>query len=173
MQIQDEQGEELSRGEIGEICVVGPAVFAGYYNNPEANEKAFRNGWFRTGDHGHMDSEGFVYITGRASDMYISGGSNISLREIEEKLMQHPDVRECAVVGMPDLKWGEVGALALVAEPGFDEDEFTVWMGDKIASYKRPRRIELFDALPTSGYGKVTKNLARAAILARDEEQEG
>jgi fatty-acyl-CoA synthase len=172
VQIQDEQGAELSRGETGEICVIGPAVFAGYYNNPDANEKAFRNGWFRTGDRGHMDGEGFVYITGRESDMYISGGSNIYPREIEEKLMQHPHVRDCAVVGMPDPKWGEVGALALVAEPGFDEDEFTAWMSDNIASYKRPRRIELFEALPTSGYGKVTKNLVRAAILARDEDQE-
>ena len=87
--------------------------------------------------------------------------------------MQHPQVRECAVVGMPDPKWGEVGALALVPESGFDEDEFTAWMSDKIASYKRPRRVELFDALPTSGYGKVTKNLVRAAIQARDEEKEG
>ncbi|MEP4293919.1 MAG: acyl-CoA synthetase [Rhizobiaceae bacterium] len=172
VQIQDDQGAELPRGDTGEICVIGPAVFAGYYNNPGANEKAFRNGWFRTGDRGHMDGEGFVYITGRESDMYISGGSNIYPREIEEKLMQHPHVRECAVVGMPDPKWGEVGALALVAASGFDEDEFTAWMSDKIASYKRPRRVELFDALPTSGYGKVTKILVREAILARDEKQE-
>lgn len=172
VQIQDDQGGEMARSETGEICVVGPAVFAGYYNNPEANEKAFRNGWFRTGDRGHMDDEGFVYITGRESDMYISGGSNIYPREIEEKLMQHPHVRECAVVGMPDPKWGEVGALALVPDSGFDEEEFAVWMSDKIASYKRPRRIELFDALPTSGYGKVTKNLVRAAIEARDSEED-
>ena len=120
-----------------------------------------------------MDDAGFVYITGRESDMYISGGSNIYPREIEEKLMQHPQVRECAVVGMPDPKWGEVGALALVPEPGFEQDEFIVWMNDKIASYKRPRRIEIFEALPTSGYGKVTKNLVRAAIEARDAAEDG
>ena len=76
--------------ETGEICVIGPAVFAGYYDNPEANAKAFRDGWFRTGDLGHMDEEGFVYITGRASDMYISGGSNIYPREVEEKILTHP-----------------------------------------------------------------------------------
>ncbi|MEP0944444.1 MAG: acyl-CoA synthetase [Rhizobiaceae bacterium] len=173
VQMQDEQGAEMARGETGEICVIGPAVFAGYYNNPDANSKAFRNGWFRTGDRGHMDAEGYVYITGRESDMYISGGSNIYPREIEEKLMQYPQVRECAVVGMPDPKWGEVGALALVPESGFDEDEFAGWMNDKIASYKRPRRIELFDQLPTSGYGKVTKNLVRAAIEARDGGESG
>ncbi len=79
--------------ETGEICVIGPAVFAGYYDNPEANAKAFRDGWFRTGDLGHMDEEGFVYITGRASDMYISGGSNIYPREIEEKILTHPGDR--------------------------------------------------------------------------------
>ena len=148
--------------------MIGPAVFAGYYNNPMANEKAFRDGWFRTGVRGHMDNEGFVYTTGRESDMYISGGSNIYPREIEEKLLQHPAVRDCAVVGMPDPKWGEVGAVAIVPGEGFDEEEFAGWMGSKIASYKVPRRVEIFDALPTSGYGKVTKALVREAIEARD-----
>ena len=87
--------------------------------------------------------------------------------------MEHPQVRECAVVGMPDPKWGEVGALALVPKSEFDLDEFTGWMAGKIASYKLPKRIELFDQLPTSGYGKVTKILVREAILQRDENQEG
>lgn len=171
VQIQDENGSEVARGTQGEICVVGPAVFAGYYNNPEANEKAFRDGWFRTGDLGHMDEQGFVYITGRASDMYISGGSNIYPREIEEKLLEHPDVRECAVVGMPDPKWGEVGVVALVPQnpDGFDVESFTAWMAGKIARYKLPRRVELFEELPKSGYGKVTKVLVRAAIEGRED----
>jgi len=94
--IQDDQGRELKAFETGEICVIGPAVFAGYYDNPDANAKAFRDGWFRTGDLGHVDEEGFVYITGRASDMYISGGSNIYPREIEEKILTHPAVGEVA-----------------------------------------------------------------------------
>ena len=101
--------------ETGEICVIGPAVFAGYYDNPEANAKAFRDGWFRTGDLGHMDEEGFVYITGRASDMYISGGSNIYPREIEEKILTHPAIAEVAVVGVPDPVWGEIGVAVCVA----------------------------------------------------------
>ena len=169
VQIQDDRGNEVPRGKDGEICVIGPAVFAGYYNNPQANEKAFRNGWFCTGDLGHMDEAGYVFITGRASDMYISGGSNIYPREIEEKLLQHPDVAECAVVGMPDPKWGEVGVVALVPRDAesFDVDEFAGWMADKIASYKRPRRVEIFEELPKSGYGKVTKNLVREAIERR------
>ena len=84
-QHQDDSGRQLDPGQPGEICVCGPAVFAGYYANPQANEKAFRDGWFRTGDLGYMDAEGFVYITGRQSDMYISGGSNIYPREVEER----------------------------------------------------------------------------------------
>ena len=169
VQVQGDDGTVLKRRETGELCVTGPAVFAGYYNNQEANEKAFRNGWFRTGDRGHMDEEGFVYITGRESDMYISGGSNIYPREIEEKLMQYEYLSDCAVVGLPDEKWGEIGAVAVVPKSGFDRDEFAAWMSNIIASYNVPRRVEVFDDLPKSGYGKVTKNLVREAILARYE----
>ena len=116
--IQDDDGRELKPFETGEICVIGPAVFAGYYDNPEANAKAFRDGWFRTGDLGHMDEEGFVYITGRASDMYISGGSNIYPREVEEKILTHPAIGEVAVLGVPDPFWGEVGVAVCVAREG-------------------------------------------------------
>ena len=116
--IQGDDGRELKPLETGEICVIGPAVFAGYYDNPEANAKAFRDGWFRTGDLGHMDEEGFVYITGRASDMYISGGSNIYPREVEEKILTHPAIGEVAVLGVPDPVWGEVGVAVCVAREG-------------------------------------------------------
>ena len=112
--IQDDNGRELGAGETGEICVCGLAVFAGYYDNPEANAKAFRDGWFRTGDLGHIDAQGFLYITGRASDMYISGGSNVYPREIEEKVLAHPAVAEVAIVGVPDRIWGEVGIAVCV-----------------------------------------------------------
>src|SRR3546814_3281633 len=84
-----------------------PAVFAGYYNNPDANRKAFRNGWFVTGDLGYMDEQGYLYITGRESDMYISGGSNVYPREIEEKILAYGPIREVCVLGVPDPKWGE------------------------------------------------------------------
>ena len=112
--IQDKNGKELPHGEIGEIAVCGPAVFAGYYNNPEANKRSFREGWFLTGDLGYMDFQGYVFITGRLSDMYISGGSNIYPLEIEEKMLQHPSVSEVAVVGIPDKTWGEVGVAVCV-----------------------------------------------------------
>jgi len=167
--IQDDAGRELSADQTGEICVCGPAVFAGYYNNPEANAKAFRDGWFRTGDLGHLDSEGFLYITGRASDMYISGGSNVYPREVEEKLLQHPSVAEAAVVGVPDAVWGEVGVAVCVVREGLalNEPELLAWVEGKAARYKLPRRVFFWDALPKSAYGKVTKKLLREALEAQ------
>jgi fatty-acyl-CoA synthase len=168
--IQDDQGRELKPFETGEICVIGPAVFAGYYNNPEANAKAFRDGWFRTGDLGHMDGEGFVYITGRASDMYISGGSNIYPREIEEKILTHPAIGEVAVLGIPDPVWGEVGVAVCVAREGtapLSEAEMAAFLGPKVPRYKMPKRFFFWEELPKSGYGKVPKRMVRDELEAR------
>jgi fatty-acyl-CoA synthase len=167
--IQDATGGELSPGETGEICVCGLAVFAGYYDNPEANAKAFRNGWFRTGDLGYVDERGFLYITGRASDMYISGGSNVYPREIEEKVLTHPAVAEIAIVGVPDKLWGEVGVAVCVLRPDtkLNELELLAWLAPKVARYKLPRRVFFWDELPRSGYGKVTKKMIRAELEAR------
>jgi fatty-acyl-CoA synthase len=168
--IQDDQGRELKPFETGEICVIGPAVFAGYYNNPEANAKAFRDGWFRTGDLGHMDEEGFVYITGRASDMYISGGSNIYPREIEEKILTHPAIGEVAVLGVPDPVWGEVGVAVCVAREGAEplsEPEMAAFLGPQVPRYKMPKRFFFWEALPKSGYGKIPKRMVRDELEAR------
>jgi acyl-CoA synthetase (AMP-forming)/AMP-acid ligase II len=167
--IQDDAGRELGAGETGEICVCGPAVFAGYYDNPEANAKAFRDGWFRTGDLGHLDAQGFLYITGRASDMYISGGSNVYPREIEEKVLTHPAVAEVAIVGVPDPMWGEVGVAVCVlrASAQLNEQELLAWLAPKVARYKLPKRVFFWSELPRSGYGKITKKLIRAELDAR------
>jgi fatty-acyl-CoA synthase len=168
--IQDDQGRELKPFETGEICVIGPAVFAGYYANPDANAKAFRDGWFRTGDLGHVDEEGFVFITGRASDMYISGGSNIYPREIEEKILTHPAVGEVAVLGVPDPMWGEVGVAVCVPREGekpVSEAEMAAFLGPKVPRYKMPKRFFFWDALPKSGYGKIPKRLVRDELEAR------
>lgn len=169
VEIQDPQGRALQPFETGEICVIGPAVFAGYYNNPDANAKSFRNGFFCTGDLGHMDEQGFVYITGRASDMYISGGSNIYPREIEEKILTHPGVLEVAVLGVPDKTWGEVGVAVCVPRPGvaLNEQELVGFVKPKIASYKMPKRFFFWDELPKSGYGKITKKMIREEMEAR------
>jgi len=169
VEIQDDAGRELRAFETGEICVIGPAVFAGYYDNPEANAKAFRDGWFRTGDLGHMDEEGFVYITGRASDMYISGGSNIYPREVEEKILTHPAIGEVAVLGVPDPVWGEVGVAVCVAREGagVTEAEMAAFLAPKVPRYKMPRRFFFWDALPKSGYGKIPKRLVRDELETR------
>ena len=171
VQIQNDAGEELAFGETGEIAVIGPAVFAGYFNNPEANEKSFRNGWFLTGDLGHMDAQGFVYLTGRASDMYISGGSNISPREIEEKLLEHPDLSEVAVLGVPDPVWGEVGMAVCVRVAGANVQADTVldWLTPQIARYKMPRHVVFWEGLPKSAYGKITKKMIREELAVRGQ----
>lgn len=165
--IQNDAGAELQPFETGEICVIGPGVFAGYFDNPDANAKAFRNGWFRTGDLGHMDDQGFVYITGRASDMFISGGSNIYPREIEEKILTHPAIVECAVLGVPDKMWGEVGVAVCVAKETVEENALADYLGAKVPRYKMPKRFFFWDELPKSGYGKVPKRLIREELEKR------
>jgi acyl-CoA synthetase (AMP-forming)/AMP-acid ligase II len=157
--ILDNDHRPLPPGGTGEICVRGPAVFAGYFENDEANAKAFAGGWFHTGDLGHLDARGFLHITGRASDMYISGGSNVYPREVEEALLTHPAVAEACVVGMPDPKWGESGVAVLVAREGatIEPDAVLAHLRDRLARYKWPARVVVWDALPRSGYGKVPK----------------
>ncbi|MBL0933466.1 MAG: AMP-binding protein [Rhizobiaceae bacterium] len=171
LQIQDDAGNEVAQGETGEICAVGPAVFAGYYNNPEANAKSFRNGWFRTGDLGHIDAEGFLYITGRASDMYISGGSNVYPREIEEKLLLHPALSEVAILGVPDPFWGEVGIAVCTLRAGSatDGDELRAWLDGKVARYKLPKKFVFWDEMPKSAYGKIAKKLIREELQKRGD----
>lgn len=167
--IQDTEGRALPAGQTGEICVCGPAVFAGYYDNPKANAEAFRNGWFRTGDLGHLDDEGFLFITGRASDMYISGGSNVYPRETEEKLLKHPAIAEAAILGVPDPTWGEVGVAVCVLRPGeaVEEAALVAWLSAEVARYKLPKRIFFWNELPKSGYGKITKRAIRDGLEAR------
>jgi acyl-CoA synthetase (AMP-forming)/AMP-acid ligase II len=164
-------GEELPPGETGEIVTRGPAVFAGYFENEEANAKAFAGGWFHTGDLGHLDTRGLLYITGRQSDMYISGGSNVYPREIEEALLTLPGIAEAAVVGVPDSEWGEAGIAVVVPAPGATLDAEAILAGLKgvLARYKHPRRVIVWPELPKSGYGKVPKTLVRQRLAERGE----
>jgi fatty-acyl-CoA synthase len=166
--ILDAEGRRLPPGETGEICVRGPAVFAGYFENPEANAKAFAGGWFHTGDLGHLDARGFLYVTGRASDMFISGGSNVYPREVEEAVLTHPDVAECAVVGLPHPRWGEAGIAAVVPKPGASVTETAVLahLQDRLARYKHPLGVVVWESLPRSGYGKVPKAMVRERLEA-------
>jgi acyl-CoA synthetase (AMP-forming)/AMP-acid ligase II len=152
-------GTRMAPGETGEICVRGPAVFAGYHDNPEANAKTFAHGWFHTGDLGHLDARGFLYITGRASDMFISGGSNVYPREIEEALLLHPAIAEACIVGLPHPKWGESGVAVLVLHPGAAASaaELRAHLEPRLARYKHPAGYRFWPELPKSGYGKVAK----------------
>ncbi len=164
--ILDDSCKKLKPFETGEICVRGPAVFMGYHNNPDANAKAFKGDWFHTGDLGHVDQDGFLYITGRSSDMYISGGSNVYPREIEEALLTHPSVSEVAVLGVPDPKWGESGIAVIVAKSGqqADGDALLSHLESRIAKYKWPRRFVFWETMPKSGYGKIVKKQIKSLL---------
>jgi fatty-acyl-CoA synthase len=164
--ILGDSGARLPPGETGEICVRGAAVFAGYFENPEANAKAFRGGWFHTGDLGTLDARGFLSITGRASDMYISGGSNVYPREVEEAILTHPAVLECAVVGLAHPRWGEAGVACVVPREGAALDEAAVLqhLAGRTARYKQPLRVVVWDSLPKSGYGKIPKALVKQRL---------
>ena len=171
--ILDENLQQVPVGTVGEICCRGLAVFAGYFNNPEATAKALRGGWFHTGDLGRMDARGLLYITGRESDMYISGGSNVHPREVEEILLTHPGVAEVAVLGVPDPKWGEIGVAVVVAsKPGLSAEALLSHLEGRCAKYRWPRHFFFWDALPKSGYGKVTKNDIRKRLYESGELQE-
>ena len=168
--ILDERMQRLPVGAVGEICCRGPAVFSGYFNNPEATAKALRGGWFHTGDLGRMDAKGLLYITGRESDMYISGGSNVYPREVEEILLTHPAVREAAVLGLPDAKWGEVGVAVLVCDrEGVTAEDILSHLDGRCAKYRWPRHVFFWESLPRSGYGKVTKNDIRRLLAERGD----
>ena len=170
--ILDADGQRVSAGTLGEICVRGPAVFAGYHDNPEATAKALRGGWFHTGDLGRLDARGMLSITGRESDMYISGGSNVYPRECEDLLLEHPGVAEVAVLGVPDRHWGEIGVAVLVRRPGVpqvDEAALLAFLDGRLARYRWPRQFVFWDALPKSGYGKIVKKDIRQQLLDRGE----
>ena len=164
--ILDSDGRRLEPGQTGEIAVRGQAVCAGYWNDPHATAAAFRHGWFHTGDLGHLNEQGFLWITGRASDMFISGGSNVYPREIEEALLLHPAVAETCIVGMPHPKWGESGTAVIVLRPGAvaTEPDLLAHLGDHLARYKHPTTFVFWPELPKSAYGKISKKDIRQRL---------
>ena len=165
--ILDSVGTRLPPGATGEICVRGQAVFAGYWGDSDASAKAFAGGWFHTGDLGHLNEHGFLWITGRASDMFISGGSNVYPREVEEALLLHPSVAEACVVGLPHPKWGESGVAVIVLRDGAVEpSDLLSHLKDRLARYKWPAEIVFWPELPKSGYGKVPKLQVRQLLQA-------
>ncbi len=156
----DERIELLPTGELGEIVVRGHNVFKGYLNKPEATAAAIVDGWFRTGDLGTKDADGYVSIVDRKKDMVIRGGYNIYPREVEEALLRHPAVAQVAVFALPDPQYGEEVSAAVVLDPAGGEvtaEELSAWAKTKLAAYKYPRRIFFTDAFPLGPSGKVLK----------------
>ncbi len=169
--VEPETGRDLPSGREGELWLAGPHVFSGYWRNPQATAEAFSDGpggpWFRTGDIARRDEEGFYYIIGRYKDMIKSGGENIYAAEVEAVFREHPAVAEAALIGIPDEKWGEVGLMVVVLNPGMKatEAELLSFCEGKLARYKIPKRVVFTDALPYSPYGKVIKSELRKKFV--------
>jgi len=161
-----ETGALLPTGERGEIVVRGSLVMAGYYKDPAATAAATRDGWHRTGDVGHLDEDGYLFIVDRLKDMIITGGFNVYSAEVEQALMQHPAVRDCAVVGLPDEKWGERVVAVVEAGAEVDPAELTAFVKARIGSVKAPKQVEVWDELPRSRVGKVLKADVRTRLRA-------
>jgi long-chain acyl-CoA synthetase len=161
--VVDGEGRELPAGEIGEVITRSDCVMRGYWKNPEANAKSLRDGWLWTGDLGFIDVEGFLTLKDRSKDMIISGGSNIYPREIEEVLLTHPQVLECAVVGRQHPEWGEEVVAYVVARPlaTLTAQDLDALCLDNIARYKRPRHYRMVESLPKNSYGKILKTELR------------
>jgi acyl-CoA synthetase (AMP-forming)/AMP-acid ligase II len=163
IRIVDETGTELPAGELGEITLRGPKVFAGYWRDEKATSAAIRDGWFHTGDIGHVDEDGYLYIDDRKKDMIVSGGENIATPEVERVLYEHPAVLEAAVIGQPHPRWGEVPRAFVVFRPGTEAkpDELRDFCRARLAGFKVPARFEVIDELPRTPSGKVLKRTLR------------
>lgn len=163
--IRDPDGNTLPPGEIGEVCVRGPMVMKGYWNQPELTAEALRDGWMHTGDGGYLDERGFLYVVDRIKDMIVSGGENVYSAEVEDALYAHPAVAECAVIGIPSEQWGEAVHAEVVMKPGMavTEAELITHCKGRIAGFKCPRSVHFHDTeLPKSGAGKILKTDLRA-----------
>lgn len=164
LRILGPSGETLGPGETGEIAVKSPTVMRGYWHNPQATAETIRDGWLLTGDLGHIDEDGFLYLTDRSRDVIISGGTNIYPREVEEVLVRHPAVFEAAVIGEPEPEWGEQVVAFVVFRHGMEcsAAELDAFCRNEIASFKRPKRYRFVSDLPKNSYGKVLKSHLRA-----------
>jgi long-chain acyl-CoA synthetase len=164
--VQDEAGKKLTPGETGEICVRGPNVMQGYWNQAEETAKALRDGWLLTGDIGHEDNDGYFYITDRKKDMLLVNGINVYPREIEEVLYKFPGVREAAVIGVPDARRGEQPVAFVAANEGatLDGKALQQFVRERLADYKVPKEILFLPALPRNATGKVLKTALRQQV---------
>jgi acyl-CoA synthetase (AMP-forming)/AMP-acid ligase II len=169
--IMDAEGAVLGTGERGEIVIRGPLVMAGYYRDPVASEAAARHGWHHTGDIGYLDKENYLFIVDRAKDMIITGGFNVYSAEVEQALMTHPAIRDCAVIGLPDDKWGERVTAVVQLHDGHSttEAEVRAFVRELVGGVKAPKQVEIWADLPRSKLGKVLKTEVRSQLLDEPE----
>ena len=163
VKIFDSLDNELPAGETGQIVTRSDLVMKGYWRNPDATAETLRNGWLHTGDVGYLDQYGYLFLMDRSKDMIISGGENIYPREIEEVIIQHPAVCEVAIIGIPDLDWGEAIKAVVAVVPGqaVTEAQVIEFCKQHIASYKKPKSVDFVDELPKNNYGKIVKRKLR------------
>jgi len=167
VEMMDEENNILKQGETGEICVQGDLLMKGYYNAPEKTAETIIDGWLHTGDIGHMDNEGYLYITDRKKDMIISGGFNVYPQSVEQVIWSHPAVQDCAVIGVPDDDWGEAVKAVIELKSGhrLEPAEIIKLCKDKLGSVKTPKTVDIIEELPRSHNGKVLKKDLRAKYL--------
>lgn len=165
--IMDNEGNMLPAGERGEIVIRGSLVMAGYYKNPSATAESEHFGWHHTGDIGYLDANNYLFIVDRAKDMIITGGFNVYSAEVEQALMEHPAIQDCAVIGLPDDKWGERVTAVLQIRPGYNvtEDEVRAFVKSRIGSVKAPKQVDVWPDLPRSKVGKILKTEVKAQLL--------
>ena len=163
VRIVDENGKDRNPGEVGEVIVRGDHLMQGYWKLPEATADTLRKGWVYTGDLGYFDSAGFIFLVDRKRDMIISGGFNIYPKEIEDAIVIHPKVKEVAVIGVPDEKWGEAVKALVVPKEGveIEEEEIIDHCRHHLAGFKKPKTVDFVKALPRNPYGKVQKTVLR------------
>jgi long-chain acyl-CoA synthetase len=172
VRVVDPTGKEVETGQTGELVARGANIMRSYWNQPKETKLAFRNGFFRTGDIGYQDATGYFYILDRLKDMIVTGGENVYSGEIEAVIYTHPAVREVAVFGIPDPKWGELVMACVVLKPGktLSADELIAYCRQSLANYKIPRRVEFSDTeLPKSGSGKILKKVLRERFWTHQE----
>jgi acyl-CoA synthetase (AMP-forming)/AMP-acid ligase II len=157
-------GRDAPRGSVGEVVARGPGVMQGYWGKPQESQAALRDGWLHTGDGGYLDQDGYLFIVDRVKDMIVSGGENVYSAEVENAIAQHPAVAACAVIGIPDARWGEAVHAVIVCQPGHESptaESLRQHCRELIAGYKCPRSMEIRKDLPLSGAGKVLKTILR------------
>jgi acyl-CoA synthetase (AMP-forming)/AMP-acid ligase II len=163
----DAEGRHLPSGERGEVVIQGPNVTRGYDNNPEANATSFTDGWFRTGDQGFLDANGYLTLVGRLKEMINRGGEKISPREIDEVLLTHPSIAEAVAFGVPHPMWGEeVEATVVLREP-VPEGDLIAYCKERLAEFKRPKQIHITDAIPRTATGKIQRRVVAAAFAPK------